>query len=155
MNASDVPLFLRESVNLFTDFSDERLAKLVAGSRVAFIEAHEAVAYCGDDARFLGVVLEGELIASAPGEGGRAEELLRFKTGDTFGELGLMTGDKVAVDLVAATRAQLLEIPVGLFQVAILSEPGAVQRISKTVAWYMVASASPKRRSSRTKCWRI
>jgi acetate kinase len=120
-------------VNLFTDFSDERLAELVAGSRVAFIEAHEAVAYCGDDARFLGVVLEGELIASAPGEGGRAEELLRFKTGDTFGELGLMTSDKVGVDLVAATRAQLLEIPVGLFQVAILSEPGAVQRISKTM----------------------
>jgi acetate kinase len=133
MNAADVPSFLKEKVGLFRDFSDERLAELADGGRIVSVEASEAIAHCGDDARFLGVVLEGELVASAPGEGGRPEELLRFKAGDTFGELGLMTGDKVQADLVAATLAQVLEIPVAHFQAAILSEPAAVQRISKTV----------------------
>jgi acetate kinase len=133
MNAAEVPSFLRKYVSLFRDFSDERLAQLAAEGRVVSVEAGEATAHCGDDASFLGVVLEGELVASAPGEGGRPEELLRFKPGDTFGELGLMTGDKVPADHIAATAAQLLEIPVGLFQAAILSEPAPVQRISKTV----------------------
>lgn len=133
MKAADMTSFLKEKVALFRDFSHAQLAELVAGGRVVSVEAGEAVVHCGDDARFLGVVLAGELVASAPGEGGRPEELLRFKAGDTFGELGLMTGDKVTADLIAATRSRVLAIPVALFQTAILSAPAALQRISKTV----------------------
>ncbi len=133
MSTSDIPSFLKDHVALFRDFTGERLAHLTAGGRVVSAEAGEAVVHGGDEARFLGVVLEGELAASASGEGGRSEELMRFKAGDTFGELGLMTGDPVAADLMAVARSLVLEIPVDLFREAILTEPGAVQRISKTV----------------------
>jgi len=134
MNPAEIPSFLREHASHFQDFSDQRLAELAAGGRVVSVEAGVAIAHIGDDAGFLGVVLEGELIATAPGEGGRTAELLRFKAGETFGELGLMTGDKVTADIVAATRAQVLEIPVELFRTAVLSEPAAAERISKAVA---------------------
>ena len=134
MNTGAIPSFLREHVVLFEDFSDARLAELAAGGRVVSVEANEAVVHGGDEARFLGVVLEGELVATAPGAGAHPEELLRFKAGDTFGELGLMTGDPVTADLIASTRALMLEIPLDLFRAAILTEPGAVRRISKTVA---------------------
>ena len=133
MPPSDIALFLKENVDLFGEFSDERLTELLDDGRIVSFEANEAVVHCGDDARFLGVVLEGELVASAPGEGGRREELLRFQAGDTFGELALMTGDKVTADLVAVARSQVLEIPVALFQTAILSSPAALQRVSRTV----------------------
>ena len=58
---------------------------------------------------------------------------MRFNPGDSFGELGLMTGDKVTADLLAAAPSKILKIPVDLFRSAILTEPGAVQRVSKTV----------------------
>ena len=139
MNAADIPSFLKEKVGPFQDLSDERLAQLVAGGRVVSVEASEAVAHCGDDPRFLGIVLEGELVASAPGEGGRAEELLRFKAGDTFNELALMTGDAVLADFIAESRCEVLLIPVSLFQSVIVAEPGAVQQISRTIAERMKA----------------
>ncbi len=133
MKPDTAALFLRDKVPLFQDFSDSRLNDLVTGSRVHFLGKDETAAHCGDDASFLGVVLEGELAASAPGEGARAEELLRLKAGDTFGELGLMTGDKVLADVVAVTPAKILHIPIDLFRTAILTEPTAVQRIAKKV----------------------
>ena len=134
MHPEAIPSFLKEHVSLLQDFSDGRLHQLAAGGQVVSVEASEAVVHAGDDARFLGIVLEGELVASAPGEGARPAELLRFKAGGTFGELGLMTGDPVTADLIATTRALVLQIPLDLFRTAILTEPLAVHRISKPVA---------------------
>jgi len=133
MNVSDLVSFLRERVSLCEDFSNERLVELAFGGVMKSFEPGEAVARCGDDAAFLGVVFEGELVALAPEDGGRRQELLRFQSGDTFGELGLMTGDKVTADLLAAAPSKVLKIPVDLFRSAILTEPGVVQRVSKTV----------------------
>jgi len=39
----EIVRFLRTSVPLFADFPDDRLGQLVAGSRVASFEAHEAL----------------------------------------------------------------------------------------------------------------
>jgi acetate kinase len=133
MSPSDLASFLKHQVSLFHDFSGDQLAGLVAGGKVVSAEMGEAVVHGGEEAQFLGVVLEGELAASTSGEGGRPEELMRFRAGNTFGELGLMTGDPVAADLVAVSRVRVLQIPVDLFRGAILTEPTAVRRIAKTV----------------------
>ena len=105
-----------------------------AGGRLLDLAPGDLVARCGDDARFLGVVMEGELAATAPGEGGRPEDLLRFHPGDTFGELGLMTGDKITADLAAAEPSKVLTIPLDLFQTVVLTEPAALQTVSRTIA---------------------
>jgi acetate kinase len=125
--------FLKEKVQLFKDFSPERLEQLVGGSSVQSFEANEAVVHHGAEATHFGVVLTGTLVASVIGEGGARQVLGHLKTGDTFGEMALMTGDAALADFVAETGSEVLLIPVSIFQSAIVAEPGAVQHISRTI----------------------
>ncbi|MBP7936992.1 MAG: acetate/propionate family kinase [Phycisphaerae bacterium] len=126
--------FLRQRVGLCKHFSDDRLDRLVSESRVASYEPNEAVVEFGEDAAFLGVLLEGDLAVSVLGDGGRRQVIGRFKGGDTFGEMALMSGDKTMADFIAETRCRVLRIPVTVFQSAIMTDPRAVQYISKTIA---------------------
>jgi acetate kinase len=126
--------FLQKQVALFQDFSAERLQQLVDGARVVSFEANQAVAHRGEEATHFGVVLSGTVAASVLGDGGRRQPLGQLKAGDTFGELALMTGDAVLADFIAESRCEVLLIPVSLFQSVIVAEPGAVQRISRTIA---------------------
>jgi acetate kinase len=126
--------FLKQKVSLFKDFSDERLEQLVNGSRVASFEANEAVAHCGEEASHFSVVLSGAVSASMIGEGGIRQLLGRVEAGGTFGELALMTGDKLPADFIAESPSQVLRIPVSLFQSIIMAEPKAVQQVSRTIA---------------------
>jgi acetate kinase len=126
--------FLRSDVPLFAGFSDERLAEIVGGSRVASFEANEALAHHGADATHFHVILSGTVSASVVGDGGARMDLGRLDAGGTFGEMALMTGDKLLADFIAASRCDVLFIPVSLFQSCIVAEPGAVQHISRTIA---------------------
>jgi acetate kinase len=131
MNTSE---FLRFKVDLFKDFSDESLGKLVSGSRVASFEANEAVAHCGEDVTQFSVVLSGNVSASALGDGGARQVLGRLGPGGTFGELALMTGDKLLADFIAETHCEVLRIPVSLFQSKIMAEPATLQHLSRTIS---------------------
>src|ERR1700751_5714946 len=84
----------------------------------------------GEEATHFGVVLNGEVAA----DGGKGNGLGELKSGDTFGELSLMSGNPLLADFVAKSPCEVLLIPVSLFQSIIVSEPGAVQRISRTIA---------------------
>ena len=131
MNTSE---FLKEKVELFKDFSSERLKQLVDGSRVASFEANEAIVHHGAEASHFSVVLSGTVTASVAGDGGTRQPLGRLNAGDTFNEMALMTGDKVLADFIAESRCEVLMIPVSLFQSIIVTEPKAVQQISRTIA---------------------
>ncbi len=133
MSPAQIPEFLRTKVGLFQHLSDDQLANLVQGARVAWCEPDEAVVEFGEEAGFLGVVLEGELSASVVADGGQRQVLGRLKAGETFGEMALMSGEKTTADLIAETPCQVLRIPIALFQSVILTEPRAVQYLSKTV----------------------
>ncbi|MCK5208676.1 MAG: cyclic nucleotide-binding domain-containing protein, partial [Cyclobacteriaceae bacterium] len=125
--------FLIKQVGLFKILSDKQVKKIVAGSRVQSYEYNEAVVRFGEDATFYGVLLEGALSVSVIGEGGLRKEIGQLKTGDTFGDMVLMSGDKNMIDLIAQKQSQVLRIPVALFQSAIMTEPAAVNHISKTI----------------------
>src|SRR5688572_18055357 len=51
--------------------------------------------------------------------------------------MALMTGDKVVADFIAESRCEVLLIPVSLFQSIIVTEPKAVQHISRTITQRM------------------
>src|SRR5262245_24488084 len=121
--------FLKRTVGLFKDFSDERLQQLVDGSRTASFEANEAIAHLGSEASHCGVILSGTATASLPGDGGTSQRLGQLRAGDTFGEMALMTGEATLADLIAESRCEVLLIPVSLFQSIIVAEPVAVQHI--------------------------
>jgi acetate kinase len=131
MNARE---FLRRRVSVFQDFSDERLEYLVSGSRAVSFEANEAIVYQGAEATHFGVVMDGTVAASVAADGGSRQSLGQLKAGDTFGDMALMIGDGVQADLIAETRSEVLLIPVSLFQSEIVAEPGAAQRIARTMA---------------------
>src|SRR5262245_52215426 len=139
MNTSAIASFLKDNVSLFRDISTERLQPLVEGSRVGSFEASETVMHQGDEATHLGVTLSGMIHVSVLGDGATRQSLGRLKTGDTFNELALMTGDVVIADFIAESRCEVLLIPVSLFQSVIVAEPGAVQNISRTIAERMKA----------------
>jgi acetate kinase len=130
----EIGRFLRKNVPLFAGFTDDRLAELVAGSRVASFEANEALAHHGADATHFYVILSGTVSASVLGDGGARQDLGELPAGGTFGEMALMTGDKMLADFIATSRCEVLFVPVSLFQSVVVAEPNAVQHISRTIA---------------------
>src|SRR5262245_5726109 len=139
MNTSAAVAFLKQNVDLFSQFSGERLEALVEGGSVRSVEANETVIHQGDEPDQFGVVLGGSLQVSAVGDGATRQSLGRLEAGDTFNELALMTGSPVQADFTAETQSEVLLIPVSLFQSVIVAEPGAVQQISRTIAERMKA----------------
>jgi acetate kinase len=130
----NIPDFLKSNVTLFKPFSNDHLQQLVDGSRVVSFEANEAVAHCGDEPTHFRVILSGTLSASVIGDGGTRKVLGRLQAGNTFGELSLMTGDTLLADFIADSPAELLLVPVSLFQSIIMKEPAALQQVSKVIA---------------------
>ena len=144
--------FLKQHVGIFADFSDDRLRDLVAGSRVVSFEANEAVAHQGDEATHFGVVLSGTLNAAVLGDAATRHSLGQLNSGDTFGEMAMMTGDPLPADFIAESRCEVLLIPVGLFQSLIMPEPGAIRQISRTLAERMKAiMADPVKAAAATR----
>ena len=130
MNTSE---FLTKQVELFKSFPPESVQQLVAGSREASFEAHEAIAHRGAEATHFGVVLDGTVSASVTGNGNARQPLGQLKAGGTFGEMALMNGDPLTADFIAESRCKVLLIPVSLFQSVIVANPAAVKQISRTI----------------------
>ncbi|MEW6250297.1 MAG: acetate/propionate family kinase [Planctomycetota bacterium] len=134
MKTAEIVAFLRQRVGFCRDFTNERLERLVQEARVDSCEPKEAVIRFGADADFLGVLLEGELTVWVPGDGDQRHVVGRLGAGDTFGEMALMSGDKTMADFIAETRCRVLRIPVAVFQSTVMTDPRAVQHISRTIA---------------------
>lgn len=133
-SSSAIVDFLKTRVPLFAGFTKERLEKLVDGSQVVSFEPNEAVVHYGAEALHFGVILDGAVAASVVGDGGEPQGLGRLEAGATFGEMALMTGDRMLADFIAESRCEVLLIPVSLFQSVIVAEPQAVQHISRTIS---------------------
>jgi acetate kinase len=129
----DTETFIKQRVGVLKDFTAERIKELVDGSLVRSFEANEAIAHQGAEATHFGVVLSGTVAASAMTDGSR-QPLGQLKAGDTFAEAALMTGNPLLADFVAESHCEVLLIPVSLFQSIIVSQPGAVRHISRTIA---------------------
>ena len=98
--------FLKQSVGVFKDFLAERLQKLVAGSRIAAFAANESVVHHGAEAAHFGVVRSGTVSPSVGGNGGARQPLGLLKTGDTSGEMALMTDDTMLADEANAANVE-------------------------------------------------
>ena len=133
MTPSAVFDFLQSRSPLFAEFPQERLRELVAGSRLTTFEPNEAVIEFGEEGRFMGILIEGEALASTTDDAGEQHRIGMLRAGDTFGEMSLMTGDKTMADVIGVTRCTALLIPKALFATAILTHPPAIQRLSRTI----------------------
>lgn len=128
-----IPDFLKSHVGLFMQLSDKELKKIYEGSSIISYDVNEAVVRIGEEISFLGVILEGELSVSGVTDSGLRKELARFKSGDTFGEMALMSNERTMVDYIAEKPSQVLQIPVALFQSVLMIEPNALQHATRTI----------------------
>lgn len=131
--AKEIKDFLKNNVGLFKEISDHDLEIILERSLIVSYEVHDAILRIGQEASFLGVVLEGELSISVYTEDGVRRELIRFKAGDSFAEMPLMSGEKTTADYIAEKHCQILQIPLALFKSVILTEPNALQYATKTM----------------------
>ena len=67
----DAAGFIKERVDLFREFTTERIKELADGSLVRSFETNEEIAHQGAEATHFGVVLSGTVAASAVSNGTR------------------------------------------------------------------------------------
>ncbi|MFL6585074.1 MAG: acetate/propionate family kinase [Chthoniobacterales bacterium] len=125
--------FLKNKVGLLAYFSEEQLHDLANASQIVAASPGDVIVHAGDELHFLGVVLEGKVAASVPADDGQQHSLGELLAGDTFGEMAVMTGDPAVADFVAMERSRVMLVPLTLFQAQIMSEPRALQHISRTI----------------------
>jgi len=133
MNSTEIITFLREHVELFKDFPQNLLEKLVAEVRVTTFEPNEAIIEFGSEGRYLGVIVEGEAEVSVTDDGGDKHILEIIKPGDIFEEISLMTGDRSMADVIGLTRCKVLLWPQNSISSILTTYPPAVTYLSKAI----------------------
>jgi acetate kinase len=132
--ADNLATFLRTNVPLFKNLSDAKIADLLKGSRDTTIEPNEAVVEFGEEGRFLGVLVDGQAEVSYADDSGERHRVAILKTGDVFGEISLMTGDRTTADIIGVTRCRVLLIPQDLFSTIIATDPPSIRCLSKMIS---------------------
>jgi acetate kinase len=134
MSDAELNRFFLEQVRLFETFSASKVAEIVSKSEMKTFEGNEAIAECGDEGRFIGVLVDGHgEISVADNTGGRIV-ISSLKEGDVFGEMSLLTGDRIIADVIAGNRCTVLLIPQEVFNTCILTNPKAIGYLSKLLA---------------------
>lgn len=133
MNSTELSTFLRENVTLFKDFPEERLLQLIEQSHVRTFECNEAVIRFGEENRYFFVIIKGEAEISVTDDSGRTIVLSRLSTGEIFGEVSLMTGDRAIANVTGVTLCKALFIPDVVFTSTIASYPPALRYLSRSI----------------------
>ncbi|MDD4869518.1 MAG: acetate/propionate family kinase [Kiritimatiellae bacterium] len=134
MERSALMEFLRKNTALFADFDDISLNKLIDGSKVSTFEPNEAIIEFGDEGHFLGVILNGKAEVSSVDNAGIRRRIAELKTGDIFGEMALLTGDRTLADVIGITRCKALFVPTDIFSTQIVTNPSAIKYLSRLFA---------------------
>jgi len=133
MGPDEVRTFLKEQVELFRDFPDNRLRELVEGSRVTTFEGNEAVVEFGEEGRFMGVLLSGRAEAAVTDNTGSKVRISLLEAGSIFGEMSLMTGNLTIANIIGITRCEALMIPQQLFSTVLITHPPAIRYLSRMI----------------------
>ncbi len=134
MTNDDLTLFLTQKARLFDSFDSAAVGAIVEGSEVRTFEGNESILQCGEEGRFIGVLIDGHAeISVADNTGGRVV-ISGLEAGDVFGEMSVLTGDRTVADVIAGNRCTVLLIPQEIVSSHILVNPKAILHLSKLLA---------------------
>ncbi|MBF0117414.1 MAG: acetate/propionate family kinase [Desulfobacterales bacterium] len=133
MQPNELSVFLKSNTELFSQFPDDKLLKLIQGSRFTIYEPNESIIEFGEEGYFLGVIIDGQAEVSTIDDTGEKHSINVLKPGDLFGEISLMTGDKTAANVIGLTPCSILLMPQTLFSSIIMTFPPAIRLLSKTI----------------------
>ena len=134
MSEIDLKRFFLEQVRLFENFSADKVEEIVIKSRLATYEGNEAILETGDEGRFIGVVISGHAEISMTDNTGTRNVISQLESGDVFGVMSLLTGDRIIADVIAGNRCFVLMIPQEVFNTHILTNAKAVGYLSRILA---------------------
>jgi len=119
--------FIDTRVPLLSHFTAQERRELGEGSQIQQYQPGAVIVHAGDDVHSLGVIVEGSVAASVPVDRGERILLGRLGAGDTFGEMALMSGDPLLVDITAESSCRVMLVPLTLFQSRIMANRSAAQ----------------------------
>lgn len=134
MSEIDLKRFFLEQVRLFENFPAEQVEEIVIKSRLATYEGNEAILETGDEGKFIGVMISGHAEISMTDNTGTRAVISQLESGDVFGVMSLLTGDRIVADVIAGNRCFVLMIPQEVFNSHILTNPKAVGYLSRQLA---------------------
>ncbi|UCV21627.1 acetate/propionate family kinase [Ferribacterium limneticum] len=134
MSEIDLKRFFLEQVRLFENFPADKVEEIVIKSRLATYEGNEAILETGDEGRFIGIMISGHAEISMTDNTGTRAVITQLGTGDVFGVMSLLTGDRIVADVIAGNRCFVLMIPQDVFNTHILTNPKAVGYLSRLLA---------------------
>ena len=131
MSEIDLKRFFLEQVRLFETFPADKVEQIVIKSRLATYEGNEAILETGDEGKIIGVMISGHAEISMSDNTGTRTVISQLQSGDVFGVMSLLTGDRIVADVIAGTRCFVLMIPQEVFNTDILSNPKALGYLSR------------------------
>jgi len=134
MSEIDLKRFFLENVRLFENFTAEKVEEIVIKSQLATYEGNEAILETGDEGKFIGIMISGHAEISMSDNTGTRSVISQLESGDIFGVMSLLTGDRIIADVIAGNRCFVLMIPQDVFNTHILTNPKAVGYLSRLLA---------------------
>ncbi len=134
MTESELHRFLLTQVPLFASFPADQVLDVAARSKFLPFEPNEAILGCGDESRYLGVMISGHAEMSVANATADRTVISKLEAGDIFGVTSALTGNHIIADIIAGNRCFVLLIPQEVFNASILTNPKAVAYLSRLLA---------------------
>ena len=122
------------STSLFSSVDDPALAKLAAVSRLRRLNKGQTLFNQGDPADAFYLVYSGCIHLLLDSANGRELVINEMRTGDGFGELGLITGLPRSTSAVAREDSVVMVIPRRDFMAVMETQPGVARSLLQTTA---------------------
>ena len=119
---------------LFRDVSDQALAQLEATGRLRRLARGQMLFSQGDPADAFFVVCSGCIALGLDSANGRELVINDMRSGDGFGDLGLITGQPRSTSAVTREDCVVLAIPRRDFLAVLASEPGLARNLLQITA---------------------
>ncbi len=135
-------------VDFLAELAPKQLEVLARESRIEHYLPGERVVRQGDEGQECYVIVEGTANVSLE-EAGLRSTLSSVQEGQFFGELSLLTGERRAATVTAATPLKVIVIGKTALLHVVQSDQGLVERISEVVARRQAAASAAREQLSR------
>jgi CRP-like cAMP-binding protein len=121
-------------IPLFSHLDQKSIDMLARASRFQRIEKGEFLFFQSDPSEFAYIVRSGEVSIVLSSPDGRDMVINRMRSGDIFGELGVLTTQPRSTSAIARADSEILVIPYQAFLRIIEAEPSLARRILQITA---------------------
>jgi CRP/FNR family transcriptional regulator, cyclic AMP receptor protein len=130
---SEIQAFLR-GVPLFADLSEASLLLLVRAGKLVQVEKGQFIFFQSDPSEKVYVVRSGTVSIVLESPDGREMVINEMRTGNIFGEVGVLTGQPRSTSAIVRAEGIILELPRRAFLGAIDADPALARRILEMTA---------------------